>query len=343
MSEIRYDRIHDTHVIIAPERLHRPECSIAENKTETVDNNCPFCEGNELMTPQEIFAIRKAGTLVNEKGWQTRVIPNLYKAVQIEMPYQHHYGPFEHWEGFGVHEIIIDTPEHHTSMTQWSEHAAIAWLKTLRARVTDLRRDHRIAYISLFKNEGSRAGSTQAHSHTQLIGLPIIPKVERENYQRSCEYYKHNTNAILESVITQEEEDAQRIVAKQGDFTAFCPYASAYPFEVMIGSKKALGQIDTLSDSSIGELASLLLATLKKLKIQLGSFDFNLTVTTPPLQESRVENELLSCTNEEACRLAIRILPRIYKYGGFEISTGIIINPVSPEQAAKLLRESTDA
>lgn len=340
MSDIRYDSIHDTYVIIAPERLRRPDCNFSESETEIIDEHCPFCEGNESMTPPEIFAIREQGSFSNEKGWQTRVVPNLYKAVQIETPYIHHYGLFEYWEGFGAHEVIIDTPEHHTSMTQWSSGAVSSWLKTLRARVEDLRRDHRIAYISLFKNEGIQAGSTQAHSHTQIIGLPIIPKAQRDAYGRNYEHYKHHGCALLEATIRQEEEDTQRIVAANDEFTAYCPYASAYPFEVIISSKKALGQIDTLSDSSIESAAPLLLAILKKMKMQLGCFAFNLEITTPPLQEATVDHDLLHNVNA-ACRFAIRIMPRIYKQGGFEASTGVIINPVSPELAAKLLRESS--
>ena len=341
MSNIRYDRIHDTHVIIAPERLHRPDCNIDVDDKKTVNENCPFCEGHESMTPPEIFSRRKPESFSNKEGWQTRVVPNLYKAVQIEAPHQHHYGLFEHWEGFGAHEVIIDTPEHYTSMTEWSERAVVEWLKTLRSRVSDLRRDLRIVHISLFKNEGIQAGATQEHSHTQIIGLPIIPKVEREKYQRSYDYFKQNGQSIVESVILHEEENEERIVAKHGDFTAFCPFASAYPFEVMISSKKALGQIDTLSDSSMETLAPLLLGTLKNLKTQLGCFSFNLVLTTPPLQEGTVDNGLFSCVNE-ACRFAIRIMPRIYKHGGFEVSTGVAVNPVLPEVAAKLLRESTN-
>lgn len=263
MSDIRYDRIHDTHVIIAPERLHRPDCFRRDIEEEVVDENCPFCEGNEKLTPHEIFSIREDESLSHEKGWKTRVVPNLYKALQIETPHQHHYGVFEHWEGFGAHEVIVDTPKHHTSMTQWSEEEVVFWLKTLRARVSDLRRDHRLAYISLFKNEGTEAGATQTHSHTQLIGLPIIPKLQREVFQRSYEHYNYHGRALLADEIQKEEKAKERIVAIEGDFTAYCPYGSAYPFEVMISSKKALGQIDSLSDESMKALAPLLLATLK--------------------------------------------------------------------------------
>ena len=342
MSDIRYDRLHDTHVIIAPERLHRPDQPVEIRENKKKDVKCPFCEGNESMTPPEIFAIRKKGSSANQKGWQTRVVPNLYKAVQIEASHVHHHGNFEHWEGFGAHEVIIDTPQHHTSMTQWDKHTVSNWLKTLRARVADLRRDHRIAYISLFKNEGKNAGATQKHSHTQLIGLPFIPRAEREGYEKNYAYYAHHTEALLEAMIRDEVKEGERIIATKGDFTAFCPYASAYPFEVIISSEKPLGQIDTLSDESIAVLASLLLDTLKRMDRELGCFDFNLSLSTPPLQEGGIGNALLDSV-DHVCRFAIRIMPRIYNYGGFEVGTGIMINPVLPELAARLLRESEDA
>lgn len=341
MSDIRYDRIHDTHVIIAPERLHRPDFHTLERKDETAIEACPFCEGNEALTPPEIFALRKEGTLPDEKGWLTRVVPNLYKAVQIEAAHAHHYGLFEHWEGFGAHEVIIDTPAHHTSMTQWSKAEVVQWLQTLRARVTDLKQDGRIAYISLFKNEGSDAGATQQHSHTQLIALPMMPKNFRESYQRNYEYYRAHSRALPEIELAHEEEAGERIIATQGDFTAYAPYASAYPFEVIISSKKVLGQIDTLHDDAIEQIAPLLKIILKNMKKKLGAFSFNLAVSTPPLQWNDFEYDILS-VRDEVCRFSIRIMPRLYKLGGFEVSTGVMINPVSPEHAAKILRESID-
>ena len=340
MSEIRYDRMYDTHVIIAPERLHRPECD-SDVKTSQLSDICPFCEGNESMTPPEIFAIRDSKSFANEPLWKTRVVPNLYKAVKIEATYQHHYGMFEYWEGFGAHEIVIDTPVHHTSMTQWNKSEVGFWLKTLRERVRDLRRDHRIAYLSLFKNEGHLSGSTQTHSHTQIIGLPIIPKEDAQRYRREYEHYKTTGKAMLEVMVHQEEEDGTRIVSKQGDFTAYCPYASAYPFEVMISSQKEVGQIDSLSDASIADISQLLMSTLKRLERQLGCFHFNLCVLTPPLQEGSVGYDEYTSINKYS-RFAIRIMPRLYRDGGFEANTGVLINPVEPEIAAKLLRESSD-
>ena len=340
MSEIRYNRLNDSYVIIAPERLHRTSCEIHEIERRVEQRVCPFCEGNEKFTPNEIFALRSSDSFANEIGWKTRVIPNLFKAVQIEAAHQHHYGMFEHWEGFGAHEIIIDTANHYTSMTQWSEENIIDWLRTLGLRVNDLRKDKRIASLSLFKNEGIEAGATQPHSHTQIIGLPIVAKSKKEEYERLYEHYKHNQNSLIQLLLEEEiKAPENRIVASNGNFTAFCPYASSHPFEIMISSTKALGEIDTLSVDSLKELASLLLLILKKLKKQLKYLNFNLILSTPPLHENTFSQELLSSMNE-ASRFYIQIIHRIYKYGGFEEETGILINPITPELAAKLLRES---
>lgn len=336
MSEIRYDRLYDTHVIIAPERLHRPDYS-RPKPDEAPHLSCPFCEGNESMTPPEIFAIRADGSYSNENGWQTRVVPNLYKAVQIETPYAHHFGLNEYWEGFGAHEVIIDTPHHHTSMEEWSAQQIGLWIKTLAQRVGDLRRDSRIEYISLFKNEGAPAGSTQPHCHTQLIGLPLVPKMERERLNREVEYYHSSAQSLLGSMMRHEEEAGERIVAKSGLFSACCPYASSYPFEILISSSHKVGQIDSLSNESIDQVSQLLHGVLKQLKRQLGTLHFNLWVATPPL-----ERRGSGVPVDEIHRFAIRIMPRIYRLGGFEITTGVAINPVAPEVAAKLLREGFD-
>jgi UDPglucose--hexose-1-phosphate uridylyltransferase len=341
MSEIRYDRLHDCHVIIAPERLHRPECYMQKKRPLHHVQKCPFCEGNEALTPPEIFAIRKAGSFANERGWKTRVVPNLYKAVQIETPNQDHYGLFEYHEGFGAHEVIIDTPEHRTSMTQWSEEEAVNWLKTLGARVADLRKDTRIAHISLFKNEGAEAGATQPHVHTQLIGLPVVPKVQRERFARAARHFQTHKKALMSTIIEHEESIGERIVGSAGDFTAFCPYASAYPFEVIIAAKTLREQIDTLDAQQIATLAPLLLKVMTGLEHQLGCSVFNLEIATPPLRDDD-EHDLLNQA-PDICRFMIRIMPRIYRLGGFEVATQMIINPVRPEQAAKLLRDGVDA
>lgn len=341
MSDIRYNLLDDRYVIIAPERLHRPEY-MAWSKEKKESENCPFCEGNEEMTPSEIDAIREQESAPDEKGWKTRVVPNLYKAVQIEAPHtSRSEGIYEIFEGFGAHEVIIDTPKHLKTMKEWDAGTFVNWLSILQKRVADLKCDHRIASVSLFKNQGSNAGATQEHPHTQLIGLPVVPVKVLHHYERLHSHYHATGRALIEDIISQERRDAKRIVMENDDFIAFCPYASAYPFEVMVVSKKNLGGLEGMEYGHFGKLAQLLKELMFRMYRQLGEFDFNLSISVAPLQKV-AQTESFFDDIKKISRFTLHITPRIYQHGGFEVSTDTMINPVSPEECAMLLRESGD-
>jgi len=342
MSDIRYNLLDDRYVIIAPERLQRPEY-MAWIKEDKKLKSCPFCEGNEEMTPPEIYAIREKDSSPDQKGWKTRVVPNLHKAVQIEAPHtSRSEGIYEAFEGFGAHEVIIDTPRHLKTMKEWDRETFVNWLETLQKRVTDLKRDQRIVFISLFKNQGLNAGATQEHPHTQLIALPIVPTEVLHKYERLHRHYHTTGRTLIEDIIAQEQRDAKRIVMENDDFTAFCPYASAYPFEVMVASKENLGGIERMGSRHFQNLALLLKELMLRMYRQLGDFDFNISISVPPLQKV-FQTESFFDDMEKISRFTLHITPRIYRHGGFEISTNTMINPVSPEESALLLRESDDA
>ncbi len=341
MSEIRYDPILDEYSIIAPERLHRPDCySAAGKKRRKKSRKCPFCEGHESMTPPEIFAIRKNDP--DRPGWKTRVVPNLYKAVKIEAPWSmHEMGIFRVWDGFGAHEVIIDTPHHHLRMDKWSEEEYFNWLYTMRARLNDLRNDIRLVHISLFKNHGHYAAATQPHPHTQLIALPTPPIDSLRRIRHARTYFREHGRSLFDALLASEREEGDRIVAESPGFTALSPYASGFAFETAIYSKKRVSDLGGLSDSDLHELAELTKKVIAALYLQLGDFDFNITFNTPPLQRNFATEDFFDDISD-VWRLGIRIMPRLYRLGGFELGSGMQINPVLPEEAASLLKESIE-
>ncbi len=341
MSEIRYDPILDEYSIIAPERLHRPDCykSKSNNRRKKI-RRCPFCVGQESMTPSEIFAIRENEP--DSPGWKTRVIPNLYKAVKIEARWNRDdYGVYRVWDGFGAHEIIIDTPCHLLRMDEWSKQEYFNWLYTMRARLNDLKNDVRLVYISLFKNHGHYAASTQQHPHTQLIALPVPSIDSLKRLQHAKRFFDRHSQSIFEAVVSSEIEEKKRTVADSPSFIAFCPYASAFAFETAIFSKKPVSDLGGFNDSDLYELASLIKKVIATLYRQLGDFSFNITLNTPPLQKNP-STEMFYNDIPKIWRFGIRIVPRLYRLGGFELDSGMQINPVVPEEAASLLRESLE-
>lgn len=336
MSDIRLDRLHNHYVLIAPERMHRPDHHSTKGMKVSPED-CPFCRGNEGLTPPEVFAIRSDGA--NQPGWKTRVVPNLYKAVQIELQdHSRREGMFESIPGVGAHEVLIDSPGHDDHFAVMSEQQIADWLRSIARRNEDLRHDRRLIYLSVFKNHGAHAGATQPHPHTQLIAIPVMPRNELVFLESNLAYYRRHGRGKVEDLVENERLDGSRIVEEIGDFTAYCPYASSYPFEVMIVPRRALLSLDACNRDDIADLARLLGTVFSKMQKQLGAFDYNLTFRLAPLNMN-FENEQYFDILHRFYRFSIRIMPRIYRLGGFELSTGMAINPVPPEECARLLNE----
>jgi UDPglucose--hexose-1-phosphate uridylyltransferase len=73
MPELRRDPIIGRWVIISPERAQRPR-ELARPEPPRQIGLCPFCPGNEKLTPPEVLAYRPSGA-PNEAGWKVRVFP----------------------------------------------------------------------------------------------------------------------------------------------------------------------------------------------------------------------------------------------------------------------------
>lgn len=334
MSEIRLDRIHNQYVLIAPERLHRPDIDVSK-KTQQSNQRCPFCEGNEELTPAEVYAIRN--NEANKPDWKTRVVPNLYKAVQIELADKsRRESMFESIPGVGAHEVLIDSPCHTCGIEELDTQGIENWLRSIIIRIGDLRNDKRLVHLSIFKNSGTMSGATQEHPHTQILALPIMPQNEIVFLDRNMKYYRRHGRGIIEDILQNEISDKKRIVSEIGSFVAFCPFASSFPFEIMIAPKRNIRCLLECTRDDITDLSELIKDVFLKLKYQLGDFDYNLYFRIVPIN-SNFENDTFIPYLDKNYRFTIRITPRIYRIGGFEISSGMAINPVPPEECATLL------
>ncbi len=337
MSEIRFDLLHDTHVIMAPERLHRPDnIAVWTEKKSELALECPFCEGHETLTPPEIFAIRE--NVANAKNWKTRVVPNLYKAVQIETQRNSkREGMFESYGGYGAHEILIDSPCHDCSMANVGEEAIANWLRTIIIRKEDLKKDLYLKYISVFKNVGTPAGATQEHPHTQLIALPIVPKSLISFLERNEQYYHEHGRGIVHDVVQNERDAKVRVIEEIGNFIAYAPYGSTFSFETIIAPTKSFLHLNECNRVEITDLAQLLSSIFTKLQRELGNFSYNLSFFFAPIN-TNFEDEVYMQNLEQNFTFYIRIIPRIYTIAGFELSSGMGINTILPEECARFLR-----
>ena len=341
MNEIRYNFLKDTWVIISADRARRPhEYNISIYEESTDPSKCPFEYGNEDKTPPEIFAIRPDGSQPNTPGWKVRVFPNKYPALKIEnLPIREGEFVFEKIGGFGAHEVIVDTPEHLKHMQDFEDEDFINTFIAFKQRISALYKDLRIKYVHVFKNHGKEAGKSIVHSHSQLIALPIIPKLQKTMILQSKKYFYEKERCYLCDEIKTEKNLKIRTIYENDNFIAYCPYASLFPFEIKIAPKFHGHDFTNISDLQLKDLADVLKFSVRKLNKTLINPSFNLILyTSPPIRNSITDEEIYKGL-DLYFHWHIEILPRLTTLAGFELGTDYYINPTPPEDAAKYLIE----
>ncbi len=337
MPELRKDLITDRWVIIASERAKRPH-DFSQSPSEPEAAVCPFCPGNEGMTPPELWASRASGG-ANQQGWRVRVIPNKFPALRIEGELNREAdGLYDRMNGIGAHEIIIDTPEHDQAVEDQPVANIALALTACKERMLDLQRDERFRYILAFKNVGREAGASLRHSHYQLIATPVTPYRLKAKLVGARDYYGRKERSVFQDVLRQEQRDARRIVFENPGFVIFCPFAARFPFEVWVLPKRQAADFHGISSEESLLLAEALKITLGKLSRGLNKPQYNLIFQTAPSRAGHRRSGYWD-TIDQDFRWHIEILPRLTYTAGFEWGTGFYINPMPPEDSAAFLRE----
>jgi UDPglucose--hexose-1-phosphate uridylyltransferase len=329
MPQLRRDPVTGRWVIISTDRQKRPNDFRLERASTVGREQCPFCPGHEGLTPAEVLSYRQNGGAANGPGWHVRVVPNKFPALQVEGTLDRDgEGMFDRMNGIGAHEVIIETPNHDRTLATMSEPEIERVLWSYRERILDLKQDHRLRYILIFKNHGAAAGATLEHTHSQLIALPIVPDFVREEIDGARRHYEAKERCVFCDIVKQEVADGRRIIQENADVVALAPYAPRFAFETWLLPKRHGARFEEAPRHEYESLARLLKATLQRIDRALESPAYNLIVHTAPFSEDTAN----------IFHWHIEIMPKLTRVAGFEWGTGFYINPTSPEEAARVLR-----
>lgn len=330
MPELRKDPIIGRWVIISTERAKRPSDLVVE-KSRPRGGFCPLCPGNEDKTPPEVFAIREGDTQPNTPGWKLRVVPNKFPALVAQGELKKRgEGIYDKMNGFGTHEVIVETTDHNANASTLENNDFKNILLSYKQRITELKKDNRFRYLSIFKNYGDAAGATLEHPHSQVIALPVVPKRAMEEIDSAQTYFSYKDRCVYCDIIDQELSDGRRVVFENDAFLALEPFASRFPFETCLLPKKHMASFEESSDGMFELMAEALSIVLKKINKSLSSPPYNYMLHSSPFNKDV----------KEFYHWHFEIIPRLTRVAGFEWGSGFYINPTPPEQAAQYLRET---
>jgi UDPglucose--hexose-1-phosphate uridylyltransferase len=329
MPELRQDLFRNSWVVIATDVELKPrDFPINRSGSQHVITGsfCPFCEGKETTTPPELAAYRQEGTEPNTPGWQVRAVPNKYSAFSPEGSFNvQNDSIFTRASGFGQHEVIVETPQHDLEFHELPLDQIELVFKMLRQRYNTLAQDQRMKYLQIYKNRGLFAGASLSHSHSQMVGLPMVPEV--------CKilprYYEEHQTCLMCETLEQELKQEKRIVWQSEHFVILCPYASRYSYETWIVPRRHSEHFGEITDQEISSLAVAVQGLLTTLLDKLENTSYNIVYNTAPI----------NVDHQPGFHWNMEITPRLVVTNGIEMGTGYNINPVSPEIAARVLRE----
>ncbi|MHC4789741.1 MAG: galactose-1-phosphate uridylyltransferase, partial [Planctomycetota bacterium] len=226
MAELRRDPVSGRWVIIATGRAARPRDYFL-SRGRRKGGFCPFCEGNEDRTPPEIAAIRPLGGEPNTPGWKVRVVPNKFPALGMDWRLESRAdGPYHTVQGFGTHEVIVESARHVVSPTELATQDFELVLRMYCERSRALSEDERLAYVLIFKNVGQSAGASLEHSHSQLVAVPVMPKRVQEEMHSCQAFYEESSDCLFCSILAKELEGGERVVLEDEHFAVLTPFAS---------------------------------------------------------------------------------------------------------------------
>lgn len=336
MSDIRFDPILEHWVTIAPNRNDRP---VEFLPTERVIKRllCPFCAGNELETPSTIESWNSEGKkITDDQEWLVRVVANKYPSFSVDngnngIPSEANQqapgdGLYDSFSGHGIQELILPSSKHLQSLGELSDKETLVSHLAYRDRIASAASQN-LPHAMLFTNCRSSAGASLEHIHSQLIVPPILSGAVIQRTSRNTAYREKNDQHLVHALTGWELDQSDRVVEKSEHFSVVCPYASRFSFQTWIVPDAKLPGFHLCPDDVIEELAMLTRKQVMRLESILELPAYNVLYHLPPFSETKTQPWY------------VEIFPRLTIAAGLELGTDIWVNPVSPEIAARRLRQ----
>jgi len=356
-STFRRNAITDQWVVFSEGRRGRPmqvkRISKAQKTTlqPPHDPACPFCKGNEHLTPPPLLELRD-----DAGDWAVRVVPNKYPAVVPPSMAPSIWGTAKlttpkaqvnvERPAIGHHEVVVESPRHNDCTALASvagiERLVTAWHTRGRRLHTD---DPAAQTLLLFKNQGAVAGASLLHPHCQLITLPFVARNIQNRQQRNLDYFRMFGVSVFQKTIDEEYEarargGPHRIVEEHADFIAFIPFAAISPFNLWIVPLFPEAHFILTPPERLKSFADILSRCLRRLHDTLDEPDYNMVLRSAPLPGRGAQ---LAYNHAAFFRWHLILTPRLGAgaMAGFELGSGMFSNCNFPEDDAARLRTWT--
>lgn len=327
MPQLRQNIITGDWVVIAPERAKRPNTfQEVEELQADHPSECVFCPESDE------YKIRSLKEFETEFSF---VIPNKFPAFLEDKnncshrTYKLENDFYRARPATGGHDLII-LKEHKANIYTFSLEQWIDLFSNARRRYQHWRKDCNSEYSMLIYNQGRKAGASIHHPHAQLFASNILPNLVNRELEGSRKFFENEGQCVFCALLAHETTEKHRLLVENEHFIAFTFYAARLPFEVWVLPKKHSSHFEDAESEIIVALAEICEQLTKM---------YDITLKQPPLNFF-IHDLPRSIGKSNSYHWHLEFVPRVSNYGGYEMGSGVIIDVMSPEEAAGYLKEN---
>jgi len=301
---------------------------------EPAPQPCPFCPGNEHLTPKAVLTLPE-----NDAPWQVRVFPHFDPLFRIEGEAgRAGDGLYDRMGAVGADELVVELREHSRRLSEATDLEIVRVLEAYAQRLSDLKKDDRFKYVSVFKHSGAAAGREASHSCAQVAATPFVPRRVLHELRSAREYFQLKERCLFCDILRQELCQKTRVVEVSDHYATLCPFASRSPYEVWLLPRRHRHSFedDYAYSKSRPELAGLLRRTLQR--VESVAEGYHLAVHTAPNTVADLGRVGYWKSLEEDFHWHIEIMPFVQRRLRPTLTKEVYFTDVAPETAAARLR-----
>ncbi|MBI5023383.1 MAG: hypothetical protein HZC18_00060 [Candidatus Omnitrophica bacterium] len=352
MPEFRQDPVIGRWVIISVERARRPGNFIdpVNRRRRDDDQECDLCvkPDNPVYTLGDICVVRSRQSS-STPGQQTSSGQN---------------GLYEVIKDAGIHETVIEMPEHVSNMADLSVGRISKIVQTYVARFDEIEQNTRLTHALIYKNYGLSQFAHHACSH--IMAMPVASLEITEKLSGARQYFKDHKRCVYCDLVEREIRDKKRIVVETDDFLAVIPFAARFLFEIWIIPRKHHADFAQGIRGHEEDLAKILKIVLQKIKNGLDDTAYSWVIQTAPFRRQDASSPRPEVPRGEGAfgqrpggslreepvgargkwrtidvdyHWHMELIPRLTRMAGFEKGSGFYICAIPPEEMAEYLRD----
>ncbi len=325
-SQPRFDARTGEWVVVAGHRQDR--------SFQPVASDCPLCPSRPGH-PTEIPAAEYEVAVFENRYPALSTPDGLAGTKRLGLPVA---PPDLLWSvsGGGRCEVICYSSEHDASFADLKLDQARLVMDVWADRTEDLSCRDGIAQVYCFENRGVEIGVTQPHPHGQIYAYPYVTPRTASMLARAGAYHREHGGNLFDDLVGAERADGSRVVLDNHEWVAFVPFAARWPYEVHAYPKRRHRDLTELDDAEREAFVVLYLDLLAR-------FDRLFATPAPYVSAWHQAPRFEPAASEFALHLELftnrRSSSKLKVPAGTEAGMGSFSNDISPEQAARRLRE----